>query len=293
MCITPLTLKREYRTEKDSRSGYGKGLAVEVPCGKCIKCLRRRQHSWSFRLMQEYKVATSGAFVTLTYDVVPLSFNKHMTLVKKDLQQFIKRLREHEPKVKYIKKNGSTGKKSPIKYYAVGEYGRKRKRPHYHLIIFNLSPLMLSHPYFLTKIWGKGIVDIGSVTNASTAYTAGYIMSGSWKPEQDDDDREPQFSTMSKNLGLSYLSEAKIKYHKQRMDSSARMPDGWKIPLPRYYRDKIFNRKEREILNEASAKAQELNFQKLFNNSHRNQLEWKKSLIRKQEKDQVVQRLKM
>ena len=31
---------------------------------------------------------------------------------------------------------------TPLKYYAVGEYGGQTKRPHYHIVIFNAD---LSH----------------------------------------------------------------------------------------------------------------------------------------------------
>lgn len=112
-CLTPITMRT-----KEANNTF--------PCGKCATCSARRASAWSFRLMQEAKNASSALFVTLTYNTehVPISKNRFMTLNKRDLQLFFKKLR---------KRSGSKN----IKYYAVGEYGGNTKRPHYHVILFN------------------------------------------------------------------------------------------------------------------------------------------------------------
>ena len=109
ICIKPLTLE-------------GRG---EVGCGQCRNCRINRRREWVGRMILEAKEHLFSSFVTLTYD------DEHMpkdgSLCKKHLQQFIRRLR----KALYPRK---------IRYYAVGEYGDKSWRPHYHLIVFGLSP---------------------------------------------------------------------------------------------------------------------------------------------------------
>lgn len=104
---------------------------VQVPCGRCASCMARAVSNWSYRLLQEDKQAETSYFVTLTYgnDRIPISKAGWMDLSKRDLQLFFKRLR------KWHDTNGSLGK--PLKYYAVGEYGGKFRRPHYHIILFN------------------------------------------------------------------------------------------------------------------------------------------------------------
>ena len=91
--------------------------AIDVPCGKCPNCKKRRVNEWVFRLQEEDKVSSTSYFITLTYDtvVVPISPNGFMTLKKRDLQLFWKRLRK------------AIGKGPKIRYYAVGEYGSKSK----------------------------------------------------------------------------------------------------------------------------------------------------------------------
>lgn len=169
---------------------------VVVPCGRCLHCRKRYVSNWSFRLMQEEKVCDSATFLTLTYDSdhVPLTRNGFMSLKKRDLQLFFKRLRKaHVGKYK--------GRR--IKYYAVGEYGGRTRRPHYHIILFNADVELVQ------RNWTNGSFYCGEVGGASVGYTLKYLAKPKWKPMHKNDDRAPQFSLMSKGLGISYLEEKK------------------------------------------------------------------------------------
>ena len=44
--------------------------AIDVPCGKCPNCKKRRVNEWVFRLQEEDKVSSTSYFITLTYDTV-------------------------------------------------------------------------------------------------------------------------------------------------------------------------------------------------------------------------------
>ena len=116
-----------------------------------------------------------------------------MTTKKSDLQKFFKRLR------KWHGKNTT-----PLKYYAVGEYGGQTKRPHYHIVIFNAD---LSH---FERAWSidlkpLGQIHIGTITEASIGYTLKYICKDSQIPMHKNDDRQKEFALMSKGLGDNYL----------------------------------------------------------------------------------------
>lgn len=224
-CITPFSMKHKT-----------KGMTISVPCGKCPECLKRRVSAWSFRLMQEEKVSTSAHFVTLTYDTehVPLSPNGFMTLAKRDVQLFFKRLRK-ELSVNYAHVK--------IKYYLAGEYGGKSKRPHYHAIMFNLPNLDL-----IERAWHLGSVHYGQVTGASVGYTLKYINKAKKIPSHRNDDRIMEFALMSKGLGASYLSPSIIKYHHADLLNRAclTIEDGKKVSMPRYYKEKIYTETERK-----------------------------------------------
>ncbi len=296
MCITPLTLKRnrdEWQTDKTSHST----VTRVVPCGKCFQCLARRRNGWSFRLWHQMQTCESAYFMTLTYgealddyghpfgEQPPTSFNGIYDLNKKHLQDFLKRLRKYQKS-----KNYGTS----IKYYAVGEYGTKNLRPHYHLIIFNLLPELAVRSNVVAKeIWKKGKVDIASCNISTINYVVGYVMQGKWEPQADDDDRKPHFSLMSKGLGSSYLTDQKIEYLYDRMETSVMHPSGFRIVLPRYYKDKIFTIEEKAELNEIIEQMRDMSVKEWFEYDYKKEVELKKYKIKEHERKKKNTRCKV
>lgn len=213
-CISPFGVKDKIKNQ-----------TVNVPCGKCPPCKSRRASNWSFRLMQEEKIADKALFVTITYDTknVPITPKGFMSLDKRDFQLFMKRLRK-------------AAKMEGIKYYAVGEYGGKTMRPHYHIILFNCDEKHVE------AAWQKGTTHYGTVTGASIGYTLKYISKDGKIPLHQNDDRVPEFSLMSKGLGKNYLTPKMIKWHLSNLtgNSYVALEDGKKASLPRYYKQKIY-----------------------------------------------------
>lgn len=210
-------------------------MSQPVPCGKCPECLKRRVSGWSFRLMQEERRSSSAYFITLTYDTqhVPISRNGFMTLDKRDVQLFMKRLR----KAVSLKDDSIT-----IKYYLCGEYGKDRSRPHYHAIVFNVPDV-----YDIERAWRLGQVNYGTVTGASVGYTLKYMDKPKRIPMHRNDDRIREFGVMSKGLGCSYITDASIRYHSEKLLDRVclTIEHGKKIAMPRYYKDKIYTEQQR------------------------------------------------
>lgn len=228
LCMTPFTV-----TDRENDRTIG------VPCGKCPSCVNRRTSGWSFRLMQQDRVASSSHFITLTYDTrnVPITRNGYMSLNYRDTQLFFKRLRKaHPPGTR-------------IKYYLVGEYGGKTSRPHYHIILYNVD-INLIH-----STWHNGNIHYGSVTGASIGYTMKYMSKPSRIPMHKNDDRIPEQARMSKGLGLNYLSSQMIRYHKRDMLNRMHLNllDGRKIAMPRYYKKKLYSKAELNMIGEYQA----------------------------------------
>lgn len=223
-CITPFALRHKFT-----------GEWIEVPCGKCPECRKRRISGWSFRLMQEFKVSHSAYFITLTYDTVhvPLSRSGYMTLNKKQCQDFFKRLRHYDT----IEES-----QLPIKYYLCGEYGGQTNRPHYHIILFNVKSLAS-----ITKAWQYGSFHMGEVNVKSVGYTLKYLDKEKRIPMHRNDDRIPEFSLMSKGLGSNYLTPQMVQYHKADLVNRVccTLEDQKKIAMPRYYKDKIYSESQR------------------------------------------------
>jgi len=209
---------------------------IPVPCGKCPACKARRVNSWVFRLLEEEKISSSAHFVTLTYDTrfVPISDNGFMTLKKSDFQDYMKRLRKLCPGV-------------TLKYYAAGEYGSKNNRPHYHAVIFNVPDSALFFDAWSLNGVPIGSVHVGSVSSDSVAYTLKYIDKANFRTMHGRDDRLPEFSLMSKGLGKSYIQPSTVAFHKADISRMYLTKlSGHKVPMPRYYRNKIFSDTEKD-----------------------------------------------
>jgi len=193
-----------------------------VPCGKCPFCLATKRSDWALRLHYEGRCHLTKKFVTLTYADCHLHFkNGTAQLDKRDVQLWLKRVRR-------------TGAK--VRYFAVGEYGSKTYRPHYHVLLFGECS-----DDVIRDSWPLGHVHIGTVTDASVMYCLGYIVNGKgWKMSHK---RVAPFSLMSRRpgLGANYLSPAMIEWHKSDRKNYAIL-HGQKRHLPRYYKCKIFSK---------------------------------------------------
>lgn len=224
-CQTPFHKKMEI--VKGVETGY-----MPFPCGKCPACVRRRVSGWAFRLNKQSEQSNSAHFVTLTYndEHIKKTKNGFETLVKKDVQDFFKRLRKLT--------------KQKISYYAVGEYGDTGERPHYHIILFNANPKIVENAWKLNDI-SIGNVHFGDVGDASVGYTLKYISKDKKIPQFNGDDRQKEFALMSKGLGAGYLTENMVKWHtKGNIENKVYLPlkDGKKAAMPRYYKDKLYDK---------------------------------------------------
>lgn len=264
MCMYPQTIPAwttipfPLRLDRKKTKAIDKNVTIQVPCGKCPDCKRLRAIQWSFRLQQEQHKSINGGFITLTYNEenIPYLENGVETLDYDDLTKFIKKLRRQTEyfyskglpdykakgsnKHKYINTFNAL-KSTKIKYYAVGEYGGNTNRPHYHLIAFNIPREVKEK---IGKIWSKGMVKVGTVTPKSIRYVANYIMIN----KQSDDVRVPESARMSKGIGLGYF-ENNESYMRRRISSTIRYND-IDIPMPKYYKDKVFNEEEKAFLGE-------------------------------------------
>lgn len=160
---------------------------IEIPCGHCIGCRLDYSRQWADRCMLEMQEHESSYFITLTYDDMHLPLTSWLdketgecgtisTLIKRDFQLFMKRLRKS---YKYDNK---------IRYFACGEYGSQSLRPHYHAIVFGLklddlvfykqcNGFKYYNSEFVSKCWqNKGFVVVAPATWETCAYTARYVM---------------------------------------------------------------------------------------------------------------------
>lgn len=213
-------------------------------CGKCIACRINTSEMWSKRMYDELQSwgYDNACFVTLTYNDEHLPSNG--SLVKDELQRFFKRLR----------KDLSLFNRK-IKCFACGEYGDQFGRPHYHAIIFGLSPFLQSDRDLIVKnwtfcdkeifvwkhkgnVWLKGnAIDV--VNERTFRYVAKYVQK---RLTGKDGEKEyiqrglvPPYSYKSNGLGLE-TAKKQLQFMK---DNGFLYFNGKQTPIPKYYRDKF------------------------------------------------------
>jgi len=219
-CISPLAIRHQ-------------GQRFVVPCGKCLYCLEANRAQWTFRIRQELKRSQSASFLTFTYtdEDLPRSDCGWPEVRKDHFQGFMKRLRKVD--AQNWRKVLPRSKKVPsLRYYSVAEYS-PIDRPHYHSIMMNLHPTTLPR---LETTWGKGFVDIGSVSEASIHYVTKYVVNR----YGDYSSKAKPFALISQGIGKNY-SDANAAWHKTDVPRNFAMQDGFKVKLPRYYAEKIFD----------------------------------------------------
>ena len=146
-------------------------------------------------MLEQLHTPTDSAFVTLTY--ADENIPEGGSLDPADLVTYLNRIR-----------GSGIGK---VRFFAVGEYGDKTWRPHYHLALFGVPPEQFEKQ--ISQAWLKdpkkdketlkGFVQIGELNRASMRYVCGYTTK---KMTIKDDSRlkgrHPEFSRMSKRPPL-------------------------------------------------------------------------------------------
>ncbi len=200
---------------------------IEVPCGRCRICRKKRGQSWRVRLMHEaqYGNHRNAIFVTLT--LAPKYYNKVKGNEAYCMRLFLDRWR---------KKYGH----APVRWFTT-ELGEEKGRLHFHGIIWDV-PFFQDGNRFkskarmnreLRKLWKYGNTWVDYVKETTISYIVKYIT----KPC----DYDPNYFAkvfVSPGLGRAALSSAMLDnilrmYRESR--SLVVHVGGYPVTLPRYY----------------------------------------------------------
>ena len=192
---------------------------IEIPCGTCFQCLKRKRLEWSFRLLQEIQQHKESTFVTLTFDDKYLQEFKDNP--KRPLMLYIDRLRKH------------LGYRP--RYWFISELGDDVKhtgRLHFHGIFFGTSKK--DFPFDVQRgKWKYGNVWLGYVNFKTANYITKYML-------KFQKDYKP-IMMLSNGIGLSYVSRKQLDYHLNNFDPRMYCNFlGRKYPLSSYYKTKLF-----------------------------------------------------
>lgn len=197
---------------------------LHLPCGGCLGCRTSAAKAWALRCHLELQQHDSAVFSTLTYDRDKLP----PTLQKRDLQLWIKRVRK------------ALGPARPIRFFASGEYGEQRGRPHYHALVFGAST---ADEKTLDQAWQRGFTRTEPVTPARIAYCAGYTSKKLTDARHTKHERvdpatgevyhwQPPFIQMSRRPGIG--GEARQHTTSWRLLA---IHNGQRMPVPRFYHE--------------------------------------------------------
>lgn len=173
MCLNPKWIyKKGYYKENNYRGNEGDFYEIGTysKCGCCEQCVAEKCNNWVIRNYYESKAHQEISFITLTYEENPV------ILVRKDLQDFMKRLR------RYLDYHGY----KKVRMFGAGEYGELNGRPHMHIILYGWTD---KKPNYLTinkkgnivyqskiiqKLWGKGRTSYQEFNEHEIPYVAIY-----------------------------------------------------------------------------------------------------------------------
>lgn len=145
---------------------------VKIRCLGCVGCRSDDREAWALRNYVESRMHEHSYFLTPTYDAEHLPM--HGTLVPDHVSDFMRALR----------RPSRLGK---LRFFAVGEYGERLSRPHYHVLLFGpnipdlkkVNSVYSSEDVFRSEIvssaWPHGDVVIGRMSFAAARYVAGYV----------------------------------------------------------------------------------------------------------------------
>lgn len=244
MCLYPIYGRNpKYRANKKNKGNVPQCkderlLIVPFKCGKCYNCRKQKAREWRIRLSEELR-SNYAYFVTVTFEAkyikelelktgLKLKGNEN-TIAKKALRLFLERVRK------------DTGKS--MKHWFVTELGDDNDRIHLHGIIFGQKSAAL-----LRKHWKYGITFVGSyVSERSINYITKYMLKV--------DTKHPYYTQIvlaSKGIGSSYFNRDANAWQKRHVKEicvpTYKFRNGTQVAMPKYYKDKVFTEKEREIM---------------------------------------------
>ena len=173
MCLNPKIIYKKGRYVNDTyrgKKGEGYELTTYSKCGSCEICIAEKANNWVVRNYYETRAHKQIAFITLTYAENPY------ILVKKDMQDFLKRFR-----IKLDREG--LGK---VRFFGCGEYGTLNSRPHKHLIVYGWTEEHAKYlginkkinPIFQSKLiedtWGLGRTTIQQFDTHEIPYISLY-----------------------------------------------------------------------------------------------------------------------
>lgn len=185
-CSEPIARSHYYRKER-ARDRTGREIVLLTACRQCVACRDHRFQLWGARAAAEFAHADHTVMITLTLGPTArwqldararamvldpdeeVSFSERWPVMLKDVQAFIKRLREQQRR-RHIH----------VRYMVVIE-PHKDGMPHAHLLLHQYPRGSLANwnetlPEVVRTLWGHGFIKISDVADERGCfYVAKYL----------------------------------------------------------------------------------------------------------------------
>lgn len=193
MCIRPILLPTGVRTS----------------CHECWQCIERGINDWVGRCIAETKTAKATYAVTLTYGRNEHGDADHVRsalLTYSDVQKYLKLLRRHG---------------YPVRYLVAGEYGERKGRAHWHMILFfqdQVPPHELDRN-FIAPYWqdehrvSRGFSYWSKPEHHAIRYVCKYVQ----KELRDPTHQGKLVMSKKPPLGMAYFADLARRYAEQHL----------------------------------------------------------------------------
>lgn len=253
MCLYPkLIFNPKYKANKKNAGHVPafsdkRVLYVPVGCGICLECRKQRSRNWQLRLLEDIKHNTNGHFITLTFSTESLKniyesndylhnlegYKLDNEICKRGVRLFLERWRKQYGK--------------SLRHWLVSELGHTgTEHIHLHGIIWSDDASKLA------EIWQYGFVWDGYLKGKTyvNAKTVNYIVKYLTKVDTKHMAYKPVTLT-SPGIGKDYINTRNAfnnKFNGSNTSETYQNEQGYKIALPKYWRNKIYTEEEREKL---------------------------------------------
>ena len=222
-------------------------LYIEIPCGQCEECRKQKTREWQVRLTEELKNWKYPYFITLTFS-------------PKELEELCQKSRLGECNalcayaVRHMLERYRKDHKKSLRHWLITELGHEgTERIHMHGLLFSNEPLKFEETkekdFYTWKYWKYGMIYVG---NYCTLRTINYIVKYINKIDEDHKGFNGQILA-SPGIGSQWLQTLKnktieYKYKPHESKDYYLLPNGKKIKLPKYYKNKIYSESEKELI---------------------------------------------
>ena len=266
MCLYPKLIKnKRYRVNAKNQGDVPEPqdkrvLFVPAACGKCMQCRKQKSREWAVRLSEEIRHDDRGKFITFTFSDKSLS--DLTDAIHNDSKRMAKLLKQNENglsgynldneiatiAMRYFLERWRKKYKKSVKHWFVTELGGKyTERIHLHGILWTDVDIDT-----IANIWKYGhiVLGDGKGTHYVNERTVNYMIKYVHKTDIKHPEYQQKILT-SAGIGKGYLDRVDSNLNHFNPNGTRDYyicRNGNKLPLPTYYRRKIYSDDERESL---------------------------------------------